>query len=93
MIASDPFFIYRSIRRKGILETRKRYLRSLLLRLSKKQGKRISPTSLEINRECRSYHLGWILFVWSGREDFEEFTGLKHLDSNSHIIQGGTNGV
>jgi hypothetical protein len=20
-----------------------------------------------INRECRSYHLGWILYVWSSR--------------------------
>lgn len=84
MIVPEPFFIYRSIRRKGILETRKRYLRSLRLSLSKQQGKKARSTSLEINRECRSYHLGWILFVWSGREDFEEFTELKDLGSNLH---------
>jgi hypothetical protein len=82
MIAPEPFFIYRSIRRKGTFEIRKRYVRSLLLSLSRKEGERARPSSLEINRECRSYHLGWILFVWSGREDFEEFTGLQGLGSH-----------
>ena len=22
-----------------------------------------------VNRECRSYHLGWILYAWAGRPD------------------------
>jgi hypothetical protein len=82
MVTPEPFFIYRSIRRKGPFEIRKRYVRSLLLSLSRKEGERAHPSSLEINRECRSYHLGWILFVWSGRRDFEEFTDLKDLGSN-----------
>jgi hypothetical protein len=23
------------------------------------------PTRLHVNRECRSYHLGWLLYAWA----------------------------
>ncbi|MFB0566645.1 MAG: hypothetical protein ACETWK_13340, partial [Candidatus Aminicenantaceae bacterium] len=68
MITHQPFFIYRSIRRKGNLkyDRGKRYLRSLIRSsIMNKPAKKINSSQLEINKECRSYHLGWLLFVWA----------------------------
>jgi hypothetical protein len=36
-----------------------------------------SPGALVINPECRSYHLGWIIYVWTNRDDFSDFTELR----------------
>jgi hypothetical protein len=77
MIDLDPFFIRRSIRRKGSFEREKRFFRSMALTTSGRDAKRAKPNYLEINPESRSYHIGWILYVWAGRSDFKEFTNLE----------------
>jgi hypothetical protein len=80
MIQDKPFFIYRSIRRKSKIEERPlRLLRSFGNKIIGRNAILESPDSLEINKECRSYHLGWILYAWAGRNDFSEFTKLKCL--------------
>jgi hypothetical protein len=63
MVLSQPYpWIYRSIERDESLPRARRYLRSL-----GPASRRYPPRSqrLWINRECRSYHLGWVLYAWS----------------------------
>ena len=79
LILKEPFFIYRSIKRRENFEREKRFLRSIKNSAFNKQAKSVSPQKLSINTECRSYHLGWILYAWSGRTGFNEFTELKLL--------------
>ena len=68
MFVERPFFAYRSIERAESAPRLRRGLRSL--------GRRpASPAAvtgaqrIRINDECRSYHLGWILYVWSNRPE------------------------
>jgi hypothetical protein len=58
----SPFFAYRSIERDERLPRLRRYLRSVGRAAGGYGG-----TALRLNDECRSYHLGWILYVWSAR--------------------------
>jgi hypothetical protein len=69
MYGRDFFFAYRSIRRSEPFFRKRRYLRSLARAVSDRPGGRTRPQRLMVNRECRSYHLGWILYVWGGRPD------------------------
>lgn len=77
MIVPQPFFIFRSIKRKESWEREKRYARAVLRSITRTKARQINPYLLEINKECRSYHIGWILYAWSGRGDFREFTELQ----------------
>ncbi len=79
MIHNSPFFVYRSIRRKTRLERATRYVRALACSALSVEAGTVSPTHLEINKECRSYHIGWLLFAWAGRKGFEEFSELQLL--------------
>jgi hypothetical protein len=83
MILEHPFFVYRSIRQNTRLERQKRYLRALGSRLLGWQATIPTPSSLEIDRECRSYHIGWLLFAWADRQGWEEFTELRVLHRHS----------
>lgn len=66
MLCTEPFVIWRSIRRRGRGERARRYLRAALPGAGARWA---DPASLELNRECRSYELGWLLYAWSGRDD------------------------
>lgn len=79
MIMSQPFFVFRSIKRKEGWEREKRYARAVLRSITRTKARKIKSSLLEINKECRSYHIGWILYTWSGRDDFREFTELQLL--------------
>jgi hypothetical protein len=77
IMIDEPFFSYRSIRRAGAMQREKRFARALLLATSGKNAEPAKPGTLEINKECRSYEMGWTVYAWSGRQDFADFTGLK----------------
>jgi len=79
LITGEPFFICRSIRRNESKERQRRYLRSLALTASRRNARTAARPALTINKECRSYHIGWILYVWALRTDFREFTELRLL--------------
>lgn len=79
MMLDSPFFIYRSIRRKTKFERAGRYVRALGSRIFGLRATTLPAERLEINRECRSYHIGWLLFAWAGRTGFEEFSQLRLL--------------
>jgi hypothetical protein len=80
MIKDDPFFTYRSIRRRKGGGRALRLARGLWNGLTDGDASKPAPRShLELNPECRSYELGWILHVWPGRKDFPAFTSLADL--------------
>jgi hypothetical protein len=71
MLRTDPFFIDRSIRRSQPprLERALRYAGGAARFLTGTRGRPADPSRLTVLEECRSYHLGWILYTWSGRGD------------------------
>lgn len=66
MIERDPFVAYRSIERAERLPRMRRYVRATAGSIAGAAGDLASGHGVRINRECRSYHLGWILYAWSG---------------------------
>lgn len=64
MYGDDPvFFAYRSIERCERAPRLRRYGRSLNA-LTGRSAQNLPPSALRLNPECRSYHLGWILYAW-----------------------------
>jgi hypothetical protein len=65
LVRSEPCaWFYRSIERDERWPRARRYLRAL------GPPARTYPArsrNVRLNRECRSYHLGWVLYAWSGR--------------------------
>lgn len=63
MVMTEPYpWIYRSIERSERCPRTRRFLRGL--GPADRGYPRRSP-DIRINRECRSYHLGWVLYAWS----------------------------
>jgi hypothetical protein len=62
------FMAYRSIERRDRAPRAARYGRVVLGMLAGRSARPASTSSLRINPECRSYHLGWILYAWSSRQ-------------------------
>jgi hypothetical protein len=65
LVRDEPcFWVYRSIERDEGQPRLRRYLRAL------GPPPRAYPARAQrvrINRECRSYHLGWVLYTWASR--------------------------
>jgi len=61
--------VYRSIERAERLPRARRYARTLARATAARPAGLVRNDELRVNRECRSYHLGWVLFAWAGRED------------------------
>ncbi len=79
MINENPFFIYRSVKKKGKFERVKRLICSYYLSLLNTNANLENKHNLVINKECRSYELGWVLYSWAGCKDYREFTNLELL--------------
>jgi len=62
----DPFFAFRSIERAEEAPRLRRYVRFLESSVTHRAGG-FQSAHTRVNDECRSYHLGWILFAWSER--------------------------
>jgi hypothetical protein len=67
MYAEDPFRAYRSIERTDPLPRATRYARALANDALGRTPAHADAGRVRVNPQCRSYHLGWILYVWSGR--------------------------
>jgi hypothetical protein len=66
MFSEKPFFAYRSIERDEGIARLRRYARSMRPRRTRSESWPF-PARVRLNDECRSYHLGWLLYVWSRR--------------------------
>lgn len=63
MVLTEPYpWIYRSIERDENWTRARRFLRGLGPATG---GSPPRSTQVRINREARSYHLGWVLYAWS----------------------------
>jgi hypothetical protein len=69
MIVQEPFLRYRSIERRAGLQRARRYGRALAARAGVRWSSAQTPDRLRLNTECRSYELGWVVYVWSGRSE------------------------
>jgi len=69
MIVEQPFCAYRSIERSERAPRLRRYLRAVLPAIRSGPAEFQSGT-VRLNPECRSYHVGWLLYVWAGRGDW-----------------------
>lgn len=78
MLRHEPYaWFYRSIERTERWPRVRRYLRGFGPRAS------LRPTDsprVRLNRECRSYHPGWILYAWSGRADMPRLSSSVALN-------------
>jgi hypothetical protein len=74
MISPKHAMIFRSLVRRAKFEKPDRLLRMMRSRIFGYSDSTLVGTRVLVNRECRSYHLGWILYVFAGRTDFEEIT-------------------
>lgn len=63
---SAPFSAARSIERPEGERRLQRYLRFLAYTVTRRSGG-FGARNTRVNEECRSYHLGWILFAWAER--------------------------
>jgi hypothetical protein len=66
MWIDEPPLLWRSIRRDESLRPQRRFARSLARSLAGRAGSDATARAV-VNRECRSYHPGWILYAWAGR--------------------------
>jgi hypothetical protein len=79
MLEQRPFWGHRSIARRERWQRARRYARSRV----GAPGDAPAPLGrLHVNDECRSYHLGWLLYAWSGRD------GLDVLASSTPALAG-----
>ncbi|HEX3425554.1 MAG TPA: hypothetical protein VHT30_05445 [Acidimicrobiales bacterium] len=66
MYQQDPFFVYRSLERRARLPRAERYARALSVSASGRRAALVENRRLFVNRESRSYELGWALYTHSG---------------------------
>jgi hypothetical protein len=68
MYVERPAFAYRSIERAERAPRLRRYGRALHHRASPSPAT-TSARRIRLNDECRSYHLGWVLYAWANRPE------------------------
>jgi hypothetical protein len=67
IVRHEPYaWFYRSIERTERWPRARRYVRGLGPRAREYPG---SSRRVRVNRECRSYHPGWVLYAWSAQAD------------------------
>jgi hypothetical protein len=64
LVVKHPFHVHRSIERVDAVPRVRRYVRTL----GGRPAGLVPDARVRVNRECRSYHLGWVLFAWAGRD-------------------------
>jgi hypothetical protein len=70
MVASEKSVIWRSLKRKDYMERGARFLRGLGSEFLQYKSIPLGTDKLLVNYECRSYELGWALWAFAGRHDF-----------------------
>jgi hypothetical protein len=77
MLWSEPYFAYRSVERNDRFPRPRRYVRAARNIALRRQSQTASGSRVRLNPECRSYHLGWILYAWAGRSDVPGTEGQR----------------
>jgi hypothetical protein len=75
MLVPELGLIIRSQARRGELRIKaKRAARAIIGSFAGGVEKPVGPEQLELRLECRSYHLGWVIWSFAGRRDLPEIT-------------------
>lgn len=75
MLVPELGLIIRSHLRRGELRSKaKRAARSIVRSFAGGVEKPVGPEHLELRLECRSYHLGWVIWSFAERHDLPEIT-------------------
>jgi hypothetical protein len=75
MLVPELGLIIRSQVRRGELRTKaKRAARSLMRSFVGGTEEPVAPEHLQVRLECRSYHLGWVIWAFAARQDLPEIT-------------------
>jgi hypothetical protein len=84
--------ICRSQVRKGELADKsKRIIRSIANACTGRGGTLAAPSELQLRLECRSYHLGWVLWSFGNRDDMRAIThhpGLLERHGSESVKTG-----
>ena len=83
IVVDRPYaWFYRSIERAERWPRARRYLRGLGPRAVSQPPR---SARVRFNRECRSYHPGWVLYVWSGHEQLPQ---PRSCSPRSIVVEG-----
>lgn len=74
MLLPEHGIILRSHKRAENWERQRRVVRAMANWATGRSAGLIGARGLTINRECRSYHLGWVLWSFAGRDDYPALT-------------------
>jgi hypothetical protein len=74
MLAKEEGMIYRSQARSQRFQRERRAMRAVINCAFNQDATPVDPKNLSVTPECRSYHLGWVLWSFAGREDYKELT-------------------
>ncbi len=75
MLVPELGLIIRSHVRRGELRSKaERAARSIIRSFAGGVEKPLGPEHVELRLECRSYHLGWVIWSFAGRHDLPEIT-------------------
>jgi hypothetical protein len=72
LVDRDRRIIWRSAVRREPLARMSRFARTVGVTYAGLRPGILDRDDLQINRECRSYELGWALWAFAGRRDFDE---------------------
>jgi hypothetical protein len=72
LVDRDRRIIWRSAVRREPLARMSRFARTVGVTYASLRPGILDTDGLQINRECRSYELGWALWAFAGRRDFDE---------------------
>ena len=72
MVDATHRVIWRSVIRKDPFSKLTRFARAIRLSNKDSNSSIVTGKDLLVNSECRSYELGWALWAFGGREDFDE---------------------
>ena len=92
MLMPEHGIILRSQIRNESHERYKRAIRSVTNWVLRKEGSTIEADGLSVNMECRSYHLGWVLWSFGGQSDFSELTHHESFNMEAPL-QRNQNGI
>jgi hypothetical protein len=80
MLVPELGLIIRSQVRRGELTTRvKRAVRSVAASMTRRTARLVPRQYVELRLECRSYHLGWVIWSFANRLDLPKVTNHPAL--------------
>jgi len=85
MLVADSSQILRSqLRKSDANSRRRRALRAIVNGMLGRSDGLVPADKISVRQECRSYHLGWVIWSFGGRDDYPELT---HHPAISHIME------